>query len=139
MLDLISTSEIEVPFYDVDVMQVVWHGHYVKYMEIARCELLDKLGYNYQQMKASGFAWPVVELQIKYVKPLKFKQKILIEATMTEVEYGMKINFVFLDKLTGVKLTKGFTKQVAVNIKTGDMCLISPDVLQQKINAYYGS
>ena len=34
---------IEVPFHDVDVMRVAWHGHYVKYFEIARCALLDKI------------------------------------------------------------------------------------------------
>ena len=32
--------EIEVPFFDLDPMNVVWHGNYVKYTEIARCKLL---------------------------------------------------------------------------------------------------
>ena len=39
-------AEIEVPFFDVDVMQIVWHGHYVKYLEVARCAFLDAIGYN---------------------------------------------------------------------------------------------
>ena len=34
--------EIEIPFHDVDMMEVAWHGHYVKYFEIARCALLDQ-------------------------------------------------------------------------------------------------
>ena len=34
---------IEVPFHDVDTMNVVWHGHYLKYFEIARCKLLDQI------------------------------------------------------------------------------------------------
>ena len=38
---------IEVPFHDVDTMNVVWHGHYLKYFEIARCKLLDQFHYNY--------------------------------------------------------------------------------------------
>ncbi|MGE8385221.1 MAG: acyl-CoA thioesterase, partial [Pseudomonas putida] len=37
--------EVLVPFFDVDMMEVVWHGHYVKYLEVARCALLDKLGH----------------------------------------------------------------------------------------------
>ncbi len=45
---------IEIPFHDVDVMSVAWHGHYVKYLEIARCMLLDKIDYNYPQMRESG-------------------------------------------------------------------------------------
>ena len=37
--------EFKVEFYDVDSMNVVWHGNYVKYMESARCVLLDKIGF----------------------------------------------------------------------------------------------
>ena len=55
---------IEVPFHDVDTMNVVWHGHYLKYFEIARCKLLDQFHYNYNQMRDSGFAWPVIESYI---------------------------------------------------------------------------
>ncbi len=38
------------PFFDVDSMNVVWHGHYVKYLEVARCALLDQIGHNYNDM-----------------------------------------------------------------------------------------
>ena len=70
--------EIEVPFHDVDVMGVAWHGHYVKYLEIARGALLDKIDYNYPQMRDSGYAWPVIDVRIRYPQPLYFQQKIQI-------------------------------------------------------------
>ncbi len=136
MIDVSNITEIAVPFYDVDVMQIVWHGHYVKYMEQARCQLLDLIDYNYPAMRDSGYAWPVVDLRIKYVKPLAFQQVILIHTTITEIEYGLNIKFEFFDKLSNQKLTKAHTKQVAVSIESGEMCLLSPDILQQKINAY---
>ncbi len=136
MIDVSNVTEIAVPFYDVDVMQIVWHGHYVKYMEQARCQLLDLIDYNYPAMRDSGYAWPVVDLRIKYVKPLAFQQVILIHTSITEIEYGLKIKFEFFDKLSNQKLTKAYTKQVAVAIESGEMCLLSPDILQQKINAY---
>ena len=118
-------------------MQVAWHGHYVKYMEEARCQLLDLIDYNYYQMEASGYFWPIVDMRIKYVKPLTFKQKVIIKATMTEIEYGLKIDFLFIDKQTGKKLTTAYTKQVAVNRETQDMCLLTPDILKQKIMSYH--
>lgn len=130
-------TEIEVPFYDVDAMQIVWHGHYVKYMETARSRLLDLIDYNYQQMQQSGYAWPIVELHLKYVKPLKLKQIIMIEAELVEIDYGIKINFYFSDKTTGAKLTKAYSRQVAIDSQTGEMCLLSPAVLQQKLDAYF--
>ena len=37
-----TDTEILVPFFDVDTMNVVWHGHYIKYLEVARCALLDR-------------------------------------------------------------------------------------------------
>jgi acyl-CoA thioester hydrolase len=54
-----ADTHILVPFFDVDTMHVVWHGHYVKYLEVARCALLDKIGHNYTAMVDSGYAWPV--------------------------------------------------------------------------------
>ena len=50
--------EIEIPFHDVDTMHIVWHGHYLKYFEIARCKLLDEFDYNYPQMLDSGHCGP---------------------------------------------------------------------------------
>ena len=50
-------------------MEVVWHGHYVKYLEIVRGVLLDSIDYNYAQMKASGYLWPVIDLHLRYVAP----------------------------------------------------------------------
>ena len=55
-------TAITVPFFDVDSMNIVWHGHYCKYLEVARCNLLDKLGYNYTDMKNSGFMFPIVDM-----------------------------------------------------------------------------
>ena len=46
-----AETTIKVPFYDNDPMGVVWHGNYVKYLEIARCDTLAKIGYDYMDMK----------------------------------------------------------------------------------------
>ena len=59
---------LTVPFHDADMMGVTWHGHYIRYMEIARCELLERIGYTYLDMYDSGYAWPVVDLKIRYSK-----------------------------------------------------------------------
>lgn len=64
--------ELQVQFFDLDPMEIVWHGNYVRYLETARCALLDSIGYNYPQMKESGYAWPVIDLHLRYVKPAVF-------------------------------------------------------------------
>ncbi len=124
---------IEVPFHDVDVMRVAWHGHYVKYLEIARCALLDKIEYNYPQMEASGYAWPVIDLRIRYAHPLRFQQKVRVKALLVEWENRLKVNYLIEDADSGQRLTKGYTVQVAVDMASGEMLYASPDILYQKL------
>jgi len=125
--------ELEIPFFDIDLMEIVWHGHYVKYFELARCALLDKIGYNYMQMRESGYTWPVIDLRIRYAKPAKFEQKIIVYANISEWENRLKINYKIVDKLTGTRLTRGHTYQVAVDMETQEMCYESPDILWEKL------
>ena len=127
------TIDLQIPFHDVDMMEIVWHGHYVKYFEIARCALLDKINYNYQQMRDSGYFWPVIDLNIRYIKPAQFGQWISVRAELVEWEYRLKINYRIVDKLTGLKLTKGYSIQVAIDNKTQSMCFESPKILLQKL------
>lgn len=124
---------IEIPFHDVDVMYVAWHGHYVKYLEIARCALLDKIDYNYPQMKESGYAWPVIDIRIRYAYPLQFQQKVRVKAEVVEWENRLKLNYLIEDLETGKRLTKAYTVQVAVEMASGEMLLESPDILYQKL------
>lgn len=127
----ILQAEIEmvVPFFDVDSMEVVWHGHYVKYFEVARCALLDKLGHNYTQMLAAGYAWPIIDLQVRYIRGARFGQKIIVRADLIEWENRLKLHYLITDAETGERMTRGSSVQVAVDIASREMQLASPRVL----------
>ena len=127
---------IDVPFHDVDTMNVVWHGHYLKYFEIARCKLLDQFHYNYNQMRDSGCAWPVIESHVRYVQGIEFEQKIRVRAILKEWENRLKIEYLIFDAVSGRKLTKGYTSQVAVHIEKREMCFQSPQVLLDCLKAW---
>ena len=127
------TYPLKVAFHDVDSMNIVWHGRYVKYFELARCELLESFNYDYVAMRDSGYAWPVVDMRIKYVKPLRFNQKVEVRCWVKEWEYRLKIEYLVLDAESGEKLTKGYTIQVAVDMQTQEMCLESPSVLLERL------
>jgi len=134
----ISTSVvIDIPFQDIDAMEVVWHGHYARYLEIARCALLDCIEYDYPLMRDSGFAWPVIDMRVKFIRPLHFKQRIKVTATMTEYENRLKIEFLLTDAITGEKIAKAYTTQVAVNMQSQEMCFVSPPVLREKLEIYH--
>lgn len=128
-----ASVTIDVPFHDVDSMGIVWHGNYVKYLEIARCALLDSIGYNYMQMGESGYAWPIIGLRIRYPKPATFAQRIIVTASVKEYEHRLRIAYVITDAATGQRLTRASTVQVAVNIATREVCYVSPPILLQRL------
>ncbi len=135
MTEKIYTTDtpLTIPFHDVDSLNIVWHGRYVKYFELARCELLTLIDYDYNQMRESGYAWPVVDMRIKYVRPITFGQKIKVVATLAEWENRLKIKYVIYDATTAEKLTTGHTIQVAMDINAQEMLFESPDILLEKI------
>ncbi len=128
--DGVLQAEVEmlVPFFDVDSMDVVWHGHYVKYFEVARCALLERIGHNYQQMRDAGYAWPIIDVQLRYMRGARFNQRIVVRADLVEWENRLKINYLIRDAETGERMTRGSTVQVAVEITSREMLLASPRV-----------
>lgn len=120
--------ELVVPFFDVDSMEVVWHGHYVKYLEEARCALLDKLDHNYRQMRDAGYAWPIIDLQLRYIRGAQFGQRLRVRADLVEWENRLKIHYLISDAASGERMTRGSSVQVAVAIASREMLLASPRV-----------
>ncbi|WP_299795049.1 thioesterase family protein [uncultured Shewanella sp.] len=129
------TTEIEIliPFHDVDSMGITWHGNYLRYFEIVRCQLLDEIQYGYREMQASGYSWPIVDLQIKYVQPSTFEQKVKVIASLVEWENRLKINYQVRDLATNQRLTKGYTIQAAVDAESKELCFVTPDIFRKKI------
>ena len=131
--DWSAEVELSPAFHDLDPMAVVWHGHYLKYFELARCALLQKIDYDYPQMRDSGFAWPVVDFRTKYVAPLRYEQKVKVTAKITEWENRLKIEYLVADIESGKVLTRAYSIQVAVDMRTHEMCFSSPKILLQKL------
>jgi acyl-CoA thioester hydrolase len=125
--------EMQVQFFDLDPMLIVWHGNYVKYLEVVRCALFDKIDYNYRQMQQSGFAWPIIDMQLRYAGSAVFGQRLRLRADIVEWENRLKIDYLITDAASGKRLNRASTTQVAVEIATGEMCFVSPPVLFEKL------
>ena len=113
--------EITVPFHDVDMMGVVWHGNYFRYFEIAR------------EVKASGYVWPVVDTRVKYRDAVTFEQRIRVRAHIEEYENRLRIAYQIFDAQTGKRTTTGYTIQVAVDEASREMCFVSPAILFERM------
>lgn len=120
-------------FYDLDPMQVVWHGNYPRFLEQARCALLDKIAFNYPEMAATNYIWPIVEMRIKYVRPIRLSQEVRVTATLVEYENRIRIDYRITDLASGETLTKAQTTQVAVDREANEICFESPPELQESV------
>lgn len=129
---LAETVEVEVPFQDLDPMDIAWHGNYFRYFEAARAALLRRIGYDYPAMKASGYAWPIVETKVKFVRPARYAQRLRVRAELLEWENRLKIGYEVTDAGNGERVTTGYTIQCAVDA-AGELQLVSPAALRQRV------
>jgi acyl-CoA thioester hydrolase len=117
---------LEIPFHDVDSMGIVWHGHYLKYFEIARTALMRRAGLDVADMQATGCAWPVVTCEVKYVRPLRYGQKIVVEALLEDYDCRLRISYAIRDAESGERLTRGSTTQFPIDTRTGEARFETP-------------
>lgn len=128
-----TEMKLTVQFYDLDPMNVVWHGNYLKYLESARCDLLKKIGYDYDNMRADGVVYPIAKMDLKYIKPCKFNQVLFVETIVEELEPSLIIKYNIFDEESGEKVFSAKSMQICVDIKTGESIYSAPEGLKQKL------
>jgi acyl-CoA thioester hydrolase len=72
-------------------------------------------------------------VQLRYIGSAKFGQRLKLRADLVEWENRLKVDYLITDAETGTRLTRASTTQVAIDIKTGEMCFVSPPVLFKKL------
>lgn len=133
MPELWNEIEVRPAFYDVDPMAIVWHGHYARYFELSRSALMQRFGYDYLQMRESGYLWPIVDMRVKFVRPAMLHQALRVRAEVVEWEHRLRVEYRITDAATGEKVTTGFTIQVAVDAKTNELQFVCPRVLWERL------
>lgn len=128
------TLECAVAFHDVDMASVVWHGHYLKYLENARWALMERIGFGLDVMKASGYLWPVVELHVKYVKAARFGDRLRVRASLAEWENRIAVNYL-VTNAADERVARAQTVQAAVETASGALQFVTPAVLLELVQA----
>lgn len=124
-------KKVTAEFFDVDAMNIVWHGNYVKFMEVARCSLLDKIGYGYKEMVKDGYAYPITSINLKYVKSVYFADTVNIKTYLVEYENCIKIKYEIFNE-NGELCTKAESTQMALKLDTKESCFeCSPAFVQR--------
>jgi len=129
---LVASTELKIPFHDLDPGNVVWHGRYFKYFEMARSVLFEGIGYSYIEMAESGVLWPVVDTNVRYVRPLVLDQVVRVTACLKEWELRLVVDYEIVDE-QGVTFTRARTVQAPVDATTHELVFGSPEILVNNV------
>ncbi|MFC3899356.1 acyl-CoA thioesterase [Aliicoccus persicus] len=116
----VAEREIQILYADTDMMGVIYHGNYVKWLELGREQLIEDIGYSYRSMESKGYYAPVYNVDITYKKALKYGDRAFVRTWVAEngkakVVYGFQI----IDQ-DGVLCTEGTTVHTVVKKVDGE-------------------
>lgn len=128
--------ELTVPFYDLDPMQIVWHGNYLKYMDNARGALFDSLGVDlFGLYEKTSHIYPIIKTSVKHVFPLRHKDKVICKATLVEAKYKIIVDFEIRLKADAKICARGRSEQVAVKVPEMEMLMLIPEEVRALLEA----
>ncbi len=126
-----ATLVIDIPFHDVDILGVAWHGHYYKYFELARTALFRAYDCDIDRMREMGIYMYITDSRCRYLQALRYGMKVEVKATLIEWEYRLVIEYLIRDE-QGRKLARGATTQVTMEAASSKLRLVTPAaVLEQ--------
>lgn len=134
-----ACAEATPQFYDLDPLNIVWHGNYPKYLELGRCAVMEKIGYGYDQMSGSGYVWPFIDMRMRYARPMRLGVPVRVTAGIVEWESILKIVYTIEETASGERVMRATSSQVAVSIESNEMQWRSPPILFEKLAPYLPS
>ena len=71
-------------YYETDQMGVIHHSNYIRWMEEARVDMLNQIGYPYRRFEEMGYISPVLHVDCEYKKSVKFDDEVKITVRLQE-------------------------------------------------------
>ena len=121
----------QVRFSEVDPLAIVWHGRYPSYFEEGSEELGRLCGLSYKDFYEAGLRAPIVKLHMDYFRPLHFTEGFTIRAALIWDTASRLNTEYYLLKDDGSIATSGYTVQVFTYATTGEVCIVSPEILER--------
>ncbi len=117
MMELVAEKKIEIRFSEVDVMNVVWHGSYPLYFEDAREAFGAKYGLSYKRYMDENVFAPIVELDIKYKRPILYGMTPVVRIVYRPTEAAKIVfDYEIVDAETGTVFATAHSVQVFMDM-----------------------
>lgn len=71
-------------YYETDQMGIIHHSNYIRWMEEARIDVLDQLGYPYRRFEEMGYMSPVLHAECDYKKSVRFGDEVKIIVSLQD-------------------------------------------------------
>ena len=127
--------KFRVLYSDTDKMGYMYYGQYAKYLEMGRVEALRSLGLSYKSMEDKGVMLPVLDLKLKYLKPLFYDDQVTLTTKVSKMP-GTRIYFEYeLLNQEGELTTIAETTLVFIDLN-GKPCLM-PENFKSIIKTYF--
>ncbi len=132
-----SETNIRVRYSETDQMNVVYHGNYAQYFEVARAEAIREMGITYKEMEEMGILMPIVELHTKFLRPAKYDDLLTIKTQLRELPTDHRIEFHHeVCNEEGKLLTIGRIVLYFLDSKTMARSVM-PDALRNHLTPYF--
>jgi len=128
---LINRTEFKVRFSEVDSMKVVWHGHYVKYLEDGREAFGAQYNIGYLDCFAHGILVPLVNIEIDYKRFLLIGEKAVVETRYVDSKAAkLKFEYTIFNSQTNEIVVKAKSVQVFLDTNH-ELLFTQPDFFVQ--------
>ena len=125
---------MKVPFFDLDPMQIVWHGNYLKYFDIARSELFSALGVDlFEYHDRTRYIFPIIRTAVKHIHPLRRDDEFICLAVVKEARTKIVVVFEIRLVADGMICAKGTTEQAAVLAPEMEMVYTIPEEIRRAL------
>lgn len=122
----------KVQYYETDMMGVVHHSNYLRWMEEARIDLLEQIGFPYPQIEASGYLSPVLSIHTNYSSPSTYNDEIEIQVSVREVRASrFALDYKMVHKDTRKEIVNGYSEHCLINRE------FKPVLLKKAVPALY--
>ena len=129
-----ASVRLRVPYYDVDIMQVVWNGNYLKYFEVARQALFRECGLDlHRYMNEKRYVFPVIRSTVKHIQPLRWDDEFICTAVLKEARVKIVLDFEIKLISNGQVCAKGQSEQVALLVPEMEMAFKIPEEIQKAL------
>jgi acyl-CoA thioester hydrolase len=133
--DVSTSVRLRVPYYDVDLMQVVWNGNYFKYFEVARQALFRECGLDLRRyLDEKRYVFPVIRSAIKHIHPLRLDDEFSCKATLREARVKIVLDFEIKRISDGRLCATGRSEQAALLVPEMEMAFRIPAEIERALS-----